>query len=608
MRKLLLASALLLALPAPSPAAQRPAPAAPSPPVAPGFGETMEVNVVNVDVYVTDKQGQRVTGLKKEDFEVYEDGKPIQVTNFEASEASERRAPAPEPAVAAAAPSSPASAPSPVAAPDPENRLSLVIFLDDLHLRPEHRARAVEQIRSFLARGARPGDRVLLATNGVDLRTRLPFTEDRAALDAALREAESLPTFGVQGDQGRRTAYTTMMNLFQVWGCSQEMIRPVEAYAQQAQADALRTVGALKLTINSLAGIPGRKALLYVSDGLSISPGEELFEAAASVCTGKAQALLGIPLTAERQALGSGAGTAYDPQQAALDAQKYSVAGRVSDLTAHANANRVTFYALQASGLQGTASADASFDTTERLLQTHDIQQIQTTNLRGSLTALASDTGGRAILDANDLGPELARMQEDFATYYSLGYTPAHRGDGRMHKVEVKAKRPGLRIRYRQSYRDKPTLEKVFDRTLAALYHGVEDNPLEITVEVGEQAPAADGQYSVPFHLRIPLFKLAILNQNDNLYQGKLRVLVAIRDEAGGASPMRQLEVPLSIQRKDVLNAMGQYYVYNLTLNMKPGVQHVAVAVRDDVGATTSYLSRTVTAGNVASAAPPTKP
>jgi hypothetical protein len=262
----------------------------------------------------------------------------------------------------------------------------------------------------------------------------------------------------------------------------------------------------------------------------------------------------------------------------------------------------VTFYTVQAGGLQGTAGGNASFDLTERFLQVPEIQMIQTTNSRGSLTALAVDTGGRAMLDANDLSPELARMQEDFETYYSLGYTPVHRGDGKMHKVEVKVKRPGLRVRYRQSYRDKPALEKVFDRTLATLYHGAQDNPLEITVEVGEQAPAAGGQYSVPLRLRIPLFKLAILNQNDNLYQGKLRVLVAIRDEAGGTSPVRQVEVPLSIPRKEVLNAMGQYYVYNLTLNMKPGLQHVAVAVRDDLGNTTSYLSQVVTAGGAAAA------
>ncbi|HEY4591334.1 MAG TPA: hypothetical protein VIJ61_02935, partial [Thermoanaerobaculia bacterium] len=137
------------------------------------------------------------------------------------------------------------------------------------------------------------------------------------------------------------------------------------------------------------------------------------------------------------------------------------------------------------------------------------------------------------------------------------------------------------------------------------LFYGIEDNPLAITIEVGELAPAEGGQYSVPVRLKIPLFKLAILNRQDQTYEGKLRVLVAIRDDAGGISPVRQVEVPLSIPSKEVLNALGKYYVYTLTLKLKPGPQHVAVAVRDEIAATTSYLSRPVTVNATAAVSHP---
>jgi hypothetical protein len=220
-------------------------------------------------------------------------------------------------------------------------------------------------------------------------------------------------------------------------------------------------------------------------------------------------------------------------------------------------------------------------------------------NHQSSLQLLADETGGRSILDANDVLPDLARMKEDFSSFYSLGFTPAHASDGREHKIEVRARRPGIRLRYRQSYRDKPAIEKVVDRTLATLYYGIEDNPLGIAVEIGDIAPAEGGQYAVPVRLKIPLFKLAILNRDD-AFQGKLRLLVATRDAAGGTSPLRQVEVPLNIPRKEVLSALGQYYIYTLTLKMKPGVQHVAVAVRDEIAAATSYLSRPVTVGATA--------
>jgi VWFA-related protein len=591
-----LAALLLLAPPA----------SAAAPPAAPSFGETVEVNVVNVDVFVTDRDGHRVTGLKKGDFEVLEDGKTMAVSNFAELSRGSAKAGG-EAAPASPTPGAPAAriaaAPTPGSA-DPQQQLSLVVFVDNLHIRPANRTRSVEQIRKFLGQSIRPGDRVLIASYDNNLHVRRPFTGDTAAVDATLREIERLPTYGQQEDNARRTAYQSMVELDSMIKCSKDMIRPVEAYAEQMRGEAARTIGALTVVINSLSGVPGHKALLYVSDGIPINPGEELYQAASELCDGSNNGTRNS--TGDLQTLAEKKGESdiepvrYDPRTAAIDSQKHSLVSKFQHLAAHASANRVTFYTLQASGLEGPATASVTGELNERALQVGTVQQIQTNNLKSSLTTLAVDTGGRAMLDVNDFLPELARMQEDFEVYYSLGYTPPHGGDGKDHRIEVKVKRPGVRVRYRQTYRDKPLLEKMADRTLAALFHGFEENPLEVQLEIGDPAPAEDGQYSVPVRLRIPLFKLAILNQ-DTTYQGKLRLLVATRDENGGASAVRQVEVPLNIPRKEVLSALGQYYLYTLTLKMKPGAQQVAVAVRDELAASTSYLTRPVQVGAVAS-------
>jgi VWFA-related protein len=569
-------------------------PAAPSAPTS--FGDTVDVNVVNVEVYVTDKDGHRVPGLKKDDFSLSEDGKKVEVVNFAAVDRPPS-APAPPP-IASTFPTAPVEPPPPA---DPDSVLSLVVFVDNVHILPEHRTRAVEQIREFLRQNVHAGDRVMLASLDINLRNRLPFTEDRGRIDSALHDAETLPSYGQQEEQGRRTAYETMVKLYEINGgtCGPDVITPVEGFAQQTQADALRTVGALRLTVSALSGVPGRKAVLYVSDGVPVTPGEELYQAAYDLCSGK-MAQLGYQLPSGKG--GASDVSQFNPSQIILDAQKYSVAKKLEDLAAQASANGVTFYTLQASGLRGNAAADASYGAEKSLLQDGDVQQIQTQNLKGSLTALADDTGGRFILDTNNFLPALARMQEDFDSYYSLGYSPGHNGDGKVHQLSVKLKRPGLQVRYRPSYRDKPAVEKMVDRTLAALLHGIEDNPLQVAVEIGDVTPAEGGEYAVPVRLKIPLFKLTILNQQGN-YAGKLRLVVAVRDDAGGLSPLRQVEVPLNIPRKEVLNALGQYYLYTLTLKMKPGAQHFAVAVRDELGATTSYLSRPVMVGAAVAAA-----
>jgi hypothetical protein len=211
---------------------------------------------------------------------------------------------------------------------------------------------------------------------------------------------------------------------------------------------------------------------------------------------------------------------------------------------------------------------------------------------------MAADTGGRAMFNANDALPDLARMQEDFTSYYSLAYAPTHSGDGLEHKIEVKINRPGVRVRYRQSYRDKPELERIADRTLSALFYSTEDNPLDIAMTLGEQTPDADAKtWTVPVKLKIPLFKLAFRNQEGAPLQGRLRLMVVTENGQGGLSPLRQVDVPLSIPRMKVLTALGQSYLYTLTLKLPPGQHRMALAARDELGSTTSYLSLALTVG-----------
>jgi VWFA-related protein len=601
MKLLALAALLLPALPA-----------AAAPPAAPSFGEAVEVDVVNVDVYATDRNGHRVTGLGKDDFELLEDGRKVAVSNFEVVEAGPSRAASPSlpgaPTVASPAESA------------PRDDLSLVVYFDDFNIHPAHRARTVRQLREFLAQRLDPGTRVMLITYDLGLKIRVPFTRDPAVILKGLDEVDKLTAHGDETDRDRKQAFQTAMEIQRdsladptdPVPCPQNIATPARAYAGTRRQEILRTLGALRAMVNSLSGVPGRKALLHVSDGIPINPGEELFQFLLELCGGNGTAGIGdgpTPQNPTGSKFGPGkldSNTVYDAlslgpksyqaaSQAMLDAQSFSVTKELQALAAHANAQRVTLYTLQASGVEAPFGNDAGDGPEDRLFQFASIGTSLRMNHRESLQLLADATGGRAILDANDLLPSLARMREDLDSFYSLGFTPAHTGDGREHKIEVRARRPGLSLRYRQSYRDKPAAEKVVDRTLAALFYGVEDNPLEITTETGEATPAEDGQYSVPLRLKIPLFKLAILSQQDKVYAGKLRVLVAVRDEAGGTAPMRQVEVPLNIPRAEVLNALGQYYIYTLTLKLRPGLQHVAVAVRDEIAATTSYLSRPVT-------------
>ena len=120
------------------------------------FTDKLEVRIVEVEVVATDKAGNSVTGLTKDDFELYEDGKPVTVTNFYAIDGGREVAAADFPGAAPG--TEPAEAP---ATPAPHRQLNLVVFVDNLNTSPlqrnhvdRSRPRSVERPR----RSGRPGD------------------------------------------------------------------------------------------------------------------------------------------------------------------------------------------------------------------------------------------------------------------------------------------------------------------------------------------------------------------------------------------------------------------------------------------------------------------
>lgn len=577
---------------------------APGPQARPGFGESIDVKVVNLEVYVTDPDGHRITDLRREDFELFEDGRRVEIAHFDAYAPGTVTG---SPAGTGPAPTAqdPAAAGSP-GTPPPVDPLFLVVYVDNVNVGAAHRARALAQVREFLDREMAPGGQVMIATYDLSLHVRQPFTSDREALGRTLEAIKNLSARGGESDRDRRAALETIVAIqeasrMQGTPCPLEIAEPARSFAASRQNEVLQTVSALKVLINSLSGLPGRKAVLHISDGISVTPGEEVFQVLVELCSG-AGTVSGLADAVDV----TGAGlSAYQAQQAPIDAQGYTTAKEWSELAAHANAHRVTLYTLQASGAEAPASSAADSDgTTGRYLRLMTVSQIERENRKGSLTSLAKDTGGRAILDVNDVLPDLARMREDFDSYYFLGYSSPRSGDGRQHRITVKVNRPGARVRYRQSYRDKSDLEQTADRTLAALFHGTQTNPLGVGIEIGAITPAPAGKgYNVPVRLKIPLIQLAFQDEQAGLV-GKIRLLVATQGPGGETSRVRQVQVPIQVPRDQALVALGREYLYDLTLTLTAGDQRIAVAVQDETTTKTSYLARGVQVGNPGGGAP----
>jgi len=196
-----------------------------------------------------------------------------------------------------------------------------------------------------------------------------------------------------------------------------------------------------------------------------------------------------------------------------MDALHYSTVNEFKRLTDHANAQGIPFYTLQASGLVGNASASA--ETGRRAGPPTPPPSTRSTESQPArhVDVMASDTGGRAIFDANSPTADLAKVRADFDRYYPWATPGApRRRQGASDRGGVK--RRGLRLRYRQGYRDRPTLE----RASTAPSHPpprpggqpVRDHRHDPGEHPGRRRHLAGSR-----PLRIPLFKLTILNRNE---------------------------------------------------------------------------------------------
>ncbi len=268
---------LLLLMTAPL-AAQEPAPAELPEDAGPReFFDTFDVNLVNLEVFVTDKQGNPITGLTKDDFEILEDGRPVTITNFYTVEDGVPSAAAEPVEVAQAALELEDGLPGQLQKIEiPEDqRLYLIVYIDNFNIRPFNRNRVFRRLREFLTDKLGPDDRVMLVSYDRSLHYRHPFTSDPELIARATFELEEMSGHAVHADSDRRDILREIAEAESVG----EVEWRVRTFAESQFNDLSFSVGAMEELIDSLAGLPGRKAMLYVSDGLPASAGEDMFYA-----------------------------------------------------------------------------------------------------------------------------------------------------------------------------------------------------------------------------------------------------------------------------------------------------------------------------------------
>ena len=549
---------------------------APAPPAgAPAFRESTEVTVVNFEVVVTDARGVTVRGLAAEDFEIRRGGEPVPILNFYAVEAGNFAGPAP---VGAAEPA-PAGDVEPAKASPPPR--SLIFFLDQTNLSPASRKRTSRELRTFLEGLSVRGARIALVTWDRSMKVRIPLGD---RVDATGDAIEAIVQEAPKGDRFDLELLRLKQEMDQSDAEPQPLQMQIRSYSERRSLQVRDSVAALRAVIDSAAGLPGAKSVVYIGDGLPLRPGEPLAE-----------------LWANRFQLDWRTG------RVTTAAQNDVVRG-LDELVAAANRSRVTFYPLYAD--LPSASSRGSAATTSGspyvapglgdavlgppvvgAYDTSFAAQVDETN-QEPLRELATGTGGRVALSPNGWTEVLAGWSADLADHYSLGFAPA--GDGRAaQKIEVRVKREGLVVRHRRSVAELGLEERLHARTAAALLFGGVDNPLGIGVQLQPELPGK-GAFTVPIRVSVPIGGLLLVPEGDTL-AGRVTLLAAARDAAGNRSEDVRYVCPLRIPAAELEVARTRSMVCGTAIRMAEGAQTLAVTARDDASLEESTVVAAVT-------------
>jgi VWFA-related protein len=538
------------------------------------FSEVIDVQLVNVEVWVTDGKGRPVRGLTADAFEVLEDGQPVEITYFAEIQGNRPVLTELEQVLAEPRPEAP---PPPPSTPDGEPS-HLVVYFDQLHLLPSSRRRAIEDLREFLLKREVAPERVLILSQDQNLTTEATFGSSWGELDEALsRLSKSLPRGGVAASE-KRLAIRSLQDLWE-WAVSTAQggtvdaacdvflpraIPDVEVYAAESRQRIAVTLDHLTSTASFLTGVPGVKTLLFISDALERAPGVDLVGLIRDYCP--------VQQTSPMFLLSDELGREF------------------RTLTRHANANRVTIYALQTEGLDFSFTGGAEQRSSPGFRGSIALDSAKRVSEREGMMILAGETGGRTIFNRNEFGPELSEIAREMSSYYSLAYEPTHAGDRREHEIRVRLKGKGLEARHRRGYRDKGSDAQMTERLQAAIYLGLVDNPLGVRLGAGAVRPAGEKNWlTVPLHILVPAESVVFLPTEDGVV-AQLSVQVSTRRTMDQKGLFDHRAYRISWKTETDQEMVGVV----MDLEVPPGVHLVAVGVRDDATREMSFVSTTV--------------
>lgn len=523
--------------------------------------ERIDVRVVNIDAVVTDREGNRVTGLTKEDFELLENGRVQPITNFHEVRVNGSAASGYE---------------GTGLSPAPPRRF--LLFVDTYSLHPMVRNAMVASMKRFIDSNVRGADQATIVSWNDGMRIITAFTDDKAELNAGLSSL-----LGIASPLSTKDPLARVQQLctrsFEM-ARSGRMPMPMaydecigvarnETMAMTMRSQAL--VASLEAALAIMAGMDGKKILVLAGAQLPERPGQELFQWANALFA-----------TSPRM-------SGFDRPTATPEFDHHRQLSSIENVAKTANANGVTMYLLNVPTFQdvnavnmsrsGVADAGADF--------------AKSANTSVSFRKLARMTGGIAISRPGNLDEALDAIANDAGSWYSLGYRAAS-DDPREHAITVRTKNRNHIVRARESYLPKTPDDQMRDRTIANVFVPApagDDWP--ITIRTGR--PGRSGAlFTVEVEVLIPS-TLTLLPQGSELVGG-FAVYLVIGNSQGALSEVTKHAQPITLSPAGQDEFRSEPLRFTATLTVRPGENHLSVGVVDVVSDVAGFARATINA------------
>jgi len=533
--------------------AQNPPDAAPQ-----KLAESIEIRVINVDVTVTDRKGNAVKGLTKDDFVLYENGQPKPLSNFFEVQSPLKTAEAP---AAGAAP-----APQPAIRPEdiPDNQKRRIIFyIDNLSLNPFNRNRVFKDMKKFIDEVMRPGDEAMIATYNRSMKVRVPFTRDKVTLQQTLDVILGESALGVAAKSDRRQVEDQIRDAQSY----DEALSHARTYSEEILHDLRQSVESINALMSTLAGVEGKKVLVLTSEGFPMEPGREMF------------AFL------EDQAKEKG----WNAGGTILEGMSYNSHEQIASIARGANANGITLYTIHAGGLDASSTTNAE----NARPVSFSVAQAAISNSTDSMQMMAEMTGGLASLQTNNFGAAFQRIGRDLDDYYSLGYRAGTERVDRQRTLSVRLKNNPNRytVRSRQTFVEKSSYAEMNDRVIANLLYKTKANDLKIEAKASQPRAAEDELFTVPVDVQIPMDSLTLLPQGESDSAGGFDLYIVVSNKDGDMSDVTRKSQSIHVPTADLKTMHGKYYTYSLELIMEPGPGKISIGVVDQVSNVTGFAN-----------------